>query len=100
MATEADKILALQAGAQRRACVVRVFFTLFIASHFNSGLSRMKILSGMEKNEDKTYSSTRPAGHQKIVAKIMMTIPIAIDEIKSRRKVNPDVAGYILDIHC
>ena len=76
MATENDKILALQAGAQRRACVVPVAFTLFIASHFNSALSRMKILSG----------ETRP-DTKKIPKKKIMNILIAIDEIESRRKV-------------
>jgi len=55
MATETDKILALQAGVQRRACVVRVWFTLFIASHFNSGLSRMKILSGETRPDRYTH---------------------------------------------
>ena len=57
MATENDKILTFQARAQRRACVVPVWFCLFIAGHFISAFSRMKMLSGEARSERYINSS-------------------------------------------
>jgi len=71
MATENDKIPALQANAKRCVCTVMASFSLFIIRHFISAFSRMKILPG----------ETRPDRHiGGLLRRIRSSTSITINE--------------------